>query len=93
MGRTQNTAAALTALALMIVLPIAIPALAAPTKTADKTPATPLADAQKALQINYNDRDAAVSRKDVDGALAHYAPASRMTSKKSGRILSRRSPR
>ncbi len=61
-----HTTAALTALALMIILP----ALAAPTKTVT----TPLNDTQKALQANYNDRDAAVSRKDVDGALAHYAP-------------------
>lgn len=33
-----------------------------------------LAGARKALQTDYNDRDAAVARKDVDGALAHYAP-------------------
>lgn len=62
MGHTQNTAAALTALATLMILP----ALAAPANT--------LADARKALQANYNDRDAAVCRKDVDGALAHYAP-------------------
>lgn len=74
MERIRNTTAALMALALGIV----IPALAVPTKPADKpadkTAATALADARKALQANYNDRDAAVGRKDVDGALAHYAP-------------------
>ena len=31
-------------------------------------------DARKALQADYNDRDSAVSRKDIDGTLAHYAP-------------------
>ena len=61
MRRTQNTAAALTALALGMVFP----ALAAPTKPVDKTPTTALADARKALQANYNDRDTAVGRKDV----------------------------
>lgn len=31
------------------------------------------AEVQKALQVNYNDRDGAVTRKDIDGTLAHYA--------------------
>lgn len=44
--------------------------LAAPTSP----PAAMLAEARKSLQANYNDRDGAVGRKDVDGALAHYAP-------------------
>lgn len=32
------------------------------------------AEVQKAIQADYNDRDGAVSRKDVEGTLAHYAP-------------------
>ena len=32
------------------------------------------AEVQKAIQGDYNDRDGAVSRKDVEGTLAHYAP-------------------
>lgn len=32
------------------------------------------AEVQKALQADYNDRDGAVSRKDIAGTLAHYAP-------------------
>ena len=32
------------------------------------------AEVQKALQADYNDRDGAVSRKDIEGTLAHYAP-------------------
>lgn len=48
----------------------ALPVLAAPVST----PASTLAEARKSLQANYNDRDGAVSRKDVDGALTHYAP-------------------
>jgi len=32
------------------------------------------AEVQKALQADYNDRDGAVARKDIEGTLAHYAP-------------------
>ena len=32
------------------------------------------ADVQKTLQADYNDRDSSVTRKDIDGTLAHYAP-------------------
>ncbi len=32
------------------------------------------AEVQKALQTDYNDRDGAVARKDIEGTLAHYAP-------------------
>ena len=32
------------------------------------------AEVQKALQADYNDRDNAVARKDIEGTLAHYAP-------------------
>lgn len=56
----------LVALAVLAALPV----LAAPPST----PANTLAEARKSLQANYNDRDGSVSRKDVDGALAHYAP-------------------
>ena len=31
-------------------------------------------EVQKALQADYNDRDAAVTHKDIDGTLAHYSP-------------------
>ena len=31
-------------------------------------------DLRKTLQADYSDRDGAVSRKDVEGTLAHYAP-------------------
>lgn len=31
-------------------------------------------EVRKALQADYNDRDSAVGRKDIDGTLAHYAP-------------------
>lgn len=31
-------------------------------------------EVQKALQADYNDRDGAVARKDIEGTLAHYAP-------------------
>ena len=31
-------------------------------------------EVQKALQADYNDRDGAVTRKDIEGTLAHYAP-------------------
>ena len=31
-------------------------------------------EVQKALQADYTDRDGAVSRKDIEGTLAHYAP-------------------
>ena len=31
-------------------------------------------EVQKALQSDYNERDSAVARKDIDGTLAHYAP-------------------
>jgi ketosteroid isomerase-like protein len=36
--------------------------------------AAPPAEVQKALQAEYNDRDGAVARKDIEGTLAHYAP-------------------
>ncbi|GEM_PF-939638 len=32
------------------------------------------AEVQKTLQADYNDRDGAVSRKNIEGTLAHYAP-------------------
>jgi len=32
------------------------------------------AEVQRALQADYNDRDGAVARKDIEGTLAHYAP-------------------
>lgn len=44
--------------------------MAASLPTAGAAPA----DARRALQADYNDRDSAVSRKDIDGTLAHYAP-------------------
>lgn len=62
-----KTAAAASAAAMLLT---AFTALAAPPST----PAGTLAEARKALQTNYSDRDGAVSRKDVGGALAHYAP-------------------
>ena len=37
-------------------------------------PSPPPGEVQKALQADYNDRDGAVSRKDIEGTLAHYAP-------------------
>lgn len=37
-------------------------------------PPSGAAEVQKALQADYNDRDGAVSRKDIEGTLAHYAP-------------------
>jgi ketosteroid isomerase-like protein len=49
-------------------------ALALLAALAPQSGAAPAADAQRAIQANYNDRDGAVSRKDIDGTLAHYAP-------------------
>ncbi len=54
---------------LMTAALISIAAACVPT-----TGAAAPTDARKALQADYNDRDSAVSRKDIDGTLAHYAP-------------------
>ncbi len=70
MGLKNYAAAVLAGAALVATLK----ATAAPPASAPPAPATVLADTRKALQVNYTDRDGAVSRKDVDGALGHYAP-------------------
>ena len=66
---TRTTAGILTA---SVVLTASV-ALTASVVLAAARAAAP-AEVQKALQADYNDRDGAVARKDIDGTLAHYAP-------------------
>ncbi len=59
---------------ILAALAAASAASAFPPGVRAASPASPPAEVQKALQADYNDRDGAVSRKDIEGTLAHYAP-------------------